>query len=62
MTQGPNHWNPPRLASCTCGASHRGTLREINAWFEQHKVDGTEGCDHAIYIESTILDDKERHS
>lgn len=50
-TYGPNIWNPPRIASCTCGEVHCGTLADVNRWFATHTVEGTEGCDHAIYIE-----------
>ncbi len=62
MTKGPNIWNPPRIVSCTCGWVGKGTLNEVNRLAEAHVADGCEGCDHAIYIESSLLDDKERHT
>lgn len=51
-TYGPNHWNPPRVASCPCGWSAFGTLSSVNRAAEEHLVEGTEGCDHAIAIET----------
>lgn len=56
MRQGRNHWNPQRVALCPCGWATRGTRREVTQRFEQHAVEGTEGCDHAVHIE---LMDKE---
>jgi hypothetical protein len=51
-----NHWNPRRNAVCTCGWVGKGTLSEVNALAEWHVADGCEGCDHAIYIETSVLD------
>lgn len=52
MTKGRNHWNPPRIALCTCGWSGTfTTLRITNDHVARHLAEGCEGCDHAAHIE-----------
>lgn len=57
----------PRVGFCTCGWNTRTpNLHAMNRAIATHMEEGTEGCDHAVdiecdYIESSILDDKERH-
>lgn len=61
----PAEWigyQPSRVALCTCGwVGKAKTLNAVNALAEAHVVEGCEGCDHAIYIESAVLDNKEAY-
>jgi hypothetical protein len=60
MVYGANVWNPPRIALCTCGWVGKGkNLKVVNELAEAHVANGCEGCDHAIYIETTILPNME---
>lgn len=53
-------YQPSRVALCTCGwVGKAKTLNAVNAMAEAHVADGCEGCDHAIYIESSVLDNTE---
>lgn len=55
-------WEPARVGMCTCGETFKAPgLRAINAAVERHMEVACEGCDHAVWIDSTLLDDKERH-
>lgn len=51
-TYGWNHWNPPRVAFCTCGWTGRFlTIHVATAAIAIHLAEGIEGCDHAVAIE-----------
>jgi hypothetical protein len=50
-TYGPNHWNPPRTALCTCGWARKfPTLAATVPAVKAHIAEGCEGCDHAVDI------------
>lgn len=64
-------YEPARVAFCTCGEVIKAkNLRTVNDLIEAHVAfysipnperGWTEADRHAVYIESSLLDDRERH-
>jgi hypothetical protein len=51
MTPEAYGWEPRRAVLCVCGwARIFPTLGAANRAIDHHKIEGTEGCDHAVQI------------